>query len=215
MAAQSLLTEDPFAVAMLLRPPRRDALGQRRNRSRRQVRSGLLGHQVGGVPGRPVPVLARPVKQVRPAVVVLAVGGLGPPQRAGQVRRGRERRARGVDPAGEPGGDLLDQPGVAVRIGEGEERPVAGAVGVGAGLACLGRERRAVPDLTRVDAAADKVGVGRFDVGDDQPALGRAGCGRGEAGAEGDRGRGAGGRELDDAQALQRGGVIVEFRFNV
>ena len=62
------------------------------------------------------------------ALLVLGVGGLGPPERAGQVGCGCERRARGVDPAGEPRGDLLDQPGIAVRIGEGEERPVAASL---------------------------------------------------------------------------------------
>src|SRR5262249_26376930 len=79
MAAQPPLTEDPFAVATLPRPPRWDALGQRRNRSRRQVRAVLLGHQVGGVPGGPVPVLVRPAEQVRPpgALLMLGVGGLG------------------------------------------------------------------------------------------------------------------------------------------
>jgi hypothetical protein len=130
--------------------------------------------------------VARPVEQVRPpgALLVLAVGGLGPPERAGQVRRGRERCACGVDPAGKPRGDLLYQPGIPVGIGEGEERPVAGALGVGARLACLGGERRAVPDLAGVDAAVGEVVVGRFDVGDDQPALGRTGRGRRDSGAE-------------------------------
>jgi len=122
---------------------------------------------------------------------MFGVGSLSPLQRAGQVRRGYECRARRVDPAGQPRGDLLDEPRVAVRIDEGAERPVAGPLGVGAGLSRLDRERRAVPDRAGVDAAADKVGVSRFNVGDDQPALGRAGRGRSEAGAERDRGAGA------------------------
>jgi len=41
--------------------------------------------------------------------------------------------------------------------------------GVGAGLPGLGWERRAVPDLARVDAAAGQFVTGRLDVGDDQP----------------------------------------------
>src|SRR5215469_13979030 len=114
------------------------------------------------------------------------------------------------DSAGEPRGDLLDEPGIAVGIGEGAERPVAGALGVGAGLPCLRRERRAVPDLTRVDTTADKFAVGGYDVGDGQPPLGRARRGRRESLAERDRGRGARGRELDDAKAVQRGVVAVE-----
>jgi hypothetical protein len=52
--------------------------------------------------------------------------------------------------------------------------------------------------------------MGRFDVGDDQPALGRARGGGRESGAEGDRGRGAGWRELDDAKAVQGGRIVVE-----
>src|SRR5580693_1344778 len=79
--------------------------------SRRQVRAGLLRHHVGGVPGGPVLVLARPVQKVRPAraLLVLAVGGVGPPKRAHQVGRGRESRVGAVEPAGEPGRDLLDE----------------------------------------------------------------------------------------------------------
>ena len=59
----------------------------RPNRSRWQVRPSPLGHQVGGAPAGPVPVVARPVKQVRPprALLMRAVGHLGPPQRAGQA----------------------------------------------------------------------------------------------------------------------------------
>jgi hypothetical protein len=68
------------------------------------------------------------------ALLVLAVGGLGTPKRTLQIRRGRERHASGVDPAGEPRRDLLDQPHIAVRIVEREERPVAGALGIDAGL---------------------------------------------------------------------------------
>ena len=144
------------------------------------------------------------------ALLVLAVGGLGTPKRALQIRRGREGRLGGVDPAGEPRRDLLDQPRIAVGIGEGEERPVAGALGVDAGLPRLDGERRAVPHVAHVDAAADEFVMGRFDVGDDQPRHGRARRGRRESLAERDRGPRARGRELDDAKAVQRGDVVVE-----
>jgi hypothetical protein len=40
---------------------------------------------------------------------------------------------------------------VSIRIGDGEQRHVAGALGVGAWLACLGWERRPVPDLAGID----------------------------------------------------------------
>src|SRR5712671_1362852 len=45
-------------------------------------------------------------------------------------------------PAWEPRGDLLDEPQIAVGIVEGAERSVAGALGVGTGLARLEGERR-------------------------------------------------------------------------
>ena len=141
---------------------------------------------------------------------MFGVGSLSPLQRAGQVRRGYECRARRVDPAGQPRGDLLDEPRVAVRIDEGAERPVAGPLGVGAGLSRLDRERRAVPDRAGVDAAADKVGVGRFDVGDDELPDGRTRRGLRQSRAERDRASGPGRGELDDAQAVQRGVVGVE-----
>src|SRR5215472_848888 len=150
------------------RPGRRarGGRGNPRSRSRRQVRAGLLRRNVSGIPGGPVLVLARPVKQVRPpgALLVLDMGGLGPLERADQIRGGCECRAGGVDSAGQPSGDLLDQPHIAVGIGEGAERLVAGVLGVGAGLPRLGRERRAVPDLADVDAAADQVIMSGHDV---------------------------------------------------
>ena len=52
----------------------------------------------------------------------------------------------------EPRRDLLDQPRVAIGIGEARERPVAGALGVGPRLPRLDRKRRAVPDFAGVDA---------------------------------------------------------------
>src|ERR1700688_2294520 len=72
------------------------------------------------------------------------------------------------DATGAPRCDLLDQPRIAVGVTEGEERPIAGTLGVGAGKPCLRGERRPVPHLTRVDATAAEFGMSRFDVGDDQ-----------------------------------------------
>ena len=88
----------------------------------------------------------------------------------------------------EPRRDFLDQPRVAIGIGEARERPVAGALGVGARLPRLDRERRAVPDVTHLDATADELVIGDLDVGDDQLPLGRAWRGRRESLAERDRG---------------------------
>src|SRR6267143_1751635 len=75
--------------------------------------------------------------------------------------------------------DLLDDPQIAVGIVEGAERPVAGALGVGAGLARFDGERRAVPHVTDVDAELEECVVGLLDVGDDEGALDRARGGRG------------------------------------
>ena len=54
-------------------------------------------------------------------------------------------------PAGTADRHLLDEPRIAVGILEGEERPIARALGVGAGKARLLGERRAVPHVTRVE----------------------------------------------------------------
>src|SRR5262249_36033552 len=106
------------------------------------------------------------------------------------------------DPARGPRRDLLDQPDIAVGIVEREKRPVARVLRVGAGLPCLDGERRSVPHVTRVDATADELVMGRFDVRDDQTPLGRARRGGRESLAEGDRTPRAWGCELDDAKAL-------------
>src|SRR5215472_18449126 len=156
--------------------------------------------------------MARPVKEVRPprVLLVLTVGDLRTPKRAREVRRGCECRTSGVDTAGEPRRDLLHQPRIAVGIGEVEERPVTGALRVGTGLARLRGERRAVPDLADLDATAGEFVMGRYDVRDDQPCLGRARRGGGESDAERDRGRGARRGELDDAKPVEWGDVVVE-----
>jgi hypothetical protein len=60
-------------------------------------------------------------------------------------------------------------------------------------LPCLDRERRAVPDVAHLDAAVDELVMGRVDVGDDEPAFGRARRGRRESLAERDRGPRTGG----------------------
>src|SRR5450631_2421059 len=91
------------------------------------------------------------------------------------------------DAAGEPGGNFLDQPRVAIGITEGEERPVARALGVRAGKTCLRRERCAMPHLTRIDATALKFLMSRFDVRDNQSRHGRAGRSRRYSLAERDR----------------------------
>jgi hypothetical protein len=141
---------------------------------------------------------------------VLDVGGFGPPKRVLQVWHGRECRFRGVDPSWSPCGYFLDEPGIAIRIIEGEEGPVAGALGVGAGLPRLDGERRAVPHVTDIEAKVGQPVMGGLDIGDDEPPLGRARRGRREPLAECDRGPRPRGCELDDAKPVERGYVIIE-----
>src|SRR5438270_1494448 len=102
---------------------------------------------------------------------VLVVGGLGTPERTLEVAGGYVARLGRVHPAGAPCRYLLDDVHIAVGIVEGEKRPVARALGVGTGLACLDRERRAVPDVAHLDATADELVTRRLDVGDDDGGL--------------------------------------------
>src|ERR1700722_1906125 len=112
--------------------------------------------------------------------------------------------------AGEPRGHLLDDPQIAVGIVERAERPVAGALRVDAGLACLDRERRTVPDITYVDAELEESVMSRLDVRDDQGALRPAWRGRVQTQAERNGGRRARRRELNAAQSIHRYDVVVE-----
>src|ERR1700733_3144239 len=198
-------------MGMPTRPSLRQQAGWA-NRLSRQIAPGLLCHDVGGVPGRPGVVFARPVKKVRSAraLLVLDMGGLAPQERVLQVLGGRERGLRGVDPTWKSHRDLLDQPQIAVGIAERAKGPVAGVLRVGTGLPRLDGERRAVPHVTHVDAKSDEPVVGRLDVGNGQSGLGRARSGGRESFSERDRGPRAWGRELDDAEALEWRRVIVE-----
>ena len=152
------------------------------------------------------------------ALLVLAVGGRRTPKRARQVRRGCECRLGGVDPAGQPGRDLLQQPAVAVRVAERGEGAVAGVIGRGAADATaravgleLSARRPGVEHLADLDTAGGELVARSLDVGDDQvEALGRAGRGRRDVRAELDRAPRAGRRELDDPEAVIEGEVGVE-----
>src|SRR3954468_14998346 len=77
-----------------------------------------------------------------------------------------------VDAPWQPRRDLLQQPGVAVRIAEAGEGAVSGAVGrraadAGAGVEPVA-ERALVEDLADLDAAGDEVGARGVEVADDQ-----------------------------------------------
>src|SRR3954447_15815214 len=122
-----------------------------------KLRAGALGDHVGGVPGRPVLV------GLAGASFVLAVGSRGPLQRGLEVVDRRVRRLRRVHPAGQPRGDLLQQPGVAVGVAERREGAVAGSLVRRAGHAStrvanleLRAGRTRVEDLADLGAAVEQ-----------------------------------------------------------
>jgi hypothetical protein len=88
--------------------------------------------------------------------------------------------------AGTPRRDLLDNPLIAVRITEGEERPVACAFGVGAWYPRLRRDRSAMLHVARANATANELVMGRDNVGDDECCEGRTWGGRRQSRAEPD-----------------------------
>ena len=67
-----------------------------------------------------------------------------------------------------------------------------------------------MPHVARVNATADEIFMGRDDVGDDECPHGRPRGGRRQSLAERDGTPGARRRELDDANILRRGDVVIE-----
>ena len=124
----------------------------------------------------------------------------------------------GVDPAGQPRRDLLQEPAVAVRVGERGKGAVGGVAGrrpTHATARAVGRELRArragVENLADRGAMGDEIRARSLDVGDNQiKPPGGAGRGRRDVGAELDRARRAGRRELDDAETIIEAEVGVE-----
>jgi hypothetical protein len=151
----------------------------------RQFLAGLLAHHVLGVPIWPVRV------GLPDALLVLAVRGRGAPKCARQVvRRGKGRRRR-VDATGQPLGDFLQQPAVAVGICERNEGAVAEMVGLWAAdadadaLKPAGGSFSTVKDLACIDALSDELLPRNLDVGDgEEHCLRRTGRGRCEVYAE-------------------------------
>src|ERR1700742_3024606 len=91
----------------------------------------------------------------------------GPADQVIETRVGR--MADRGSPSG-PVADLLDDPGVPVRVGEVGEAGVVAALRIDAGCPTAQPvvDRRFVPDVADLDAAAGEFPVGRFDVGDDE-----------------------------------------------
>jgi hypothetical protein len=82
-----------------------------------QFRASLLGHHECRVPVRPLRVC------MTDALLVLAVGGRCPYHRSRQFAGGTERRGARVDAPRQAGGDLLENPAVAVRsLNEAKEK---------------------------------------------------------------------------------------------
>src|SRR4051812_31360760 len=109
------------------------------------------------------------------------------------------------DPAGNALGDLLEDPRVAVRVGERRLADVRATLRIAPGLGLS--TRCSVEDVADLDAATPDLGVGGLDVVDDQQqTLQRRTRGR----AELDRGRGAGRSELHTAHLLGELEIDVE-----
>src|SRR5262249_44628519 len=139
----------------------------------------LTRDDVGGVPPRPVVLRSRRL--------VLAMVLLGLSQELGQ-----SRYVQAESSSGKSGRDLLEQPAVAVRVAERDERTVAGVFGgrpAESTARAIGLElsarRPSVEHLAGLDTAGDEFVTRSLDVGDDEvEALGRARRGGRDLGAE-------------------------------
>src|SRR5580698_4881649 len=178
----------------------------------RQLGARLLCHHVGRIPVRPILVALTPH-----ALFVFAVGGRCAPKRARQVAYGSEGCRGRIDAAGQSGGDLLQQPAVAVGIAERGEGAIAAMLRVCAAdsqpseqvrLVRAGKLITGVEHFADRGAVAEQFGACRSDVRDDQvESLGRARSSRGNVLAEDHRAPGARRRELNDPEVV--GGIGV------
>ena len=108
-------------------PSRREVVGKDRcdRSSARQLPASLLAHHIIGVPVGPVVVV------LADAFLMLAMGSRPRASARGrEIGRGCECRLFRVDSSGQPRGDLLEQPAIAVGIMEGRERTVASVSGI-------------------------------------------------------------------------------------
>src|SRR5262249_3204959 len=135
------------------------------------------------------------------------------PKRARQIVRRGEGRRRGVDAAGQPRCDLLEQPAVAIGIMERGERTVAAMLGVAAADPMSTKQVRFVrasvytgrvmEHFADLYAATKQLFASSLDVGDDQvQALGGTRCCRSDVLAEDDRAPGARRRELHNVEVF-------------
>src|ERR1700752_1010966 len=140
--------------------------------SHRQLFAGLLLDDVLGVPVRPVGIVLAAV-----ALLVLAMGGGSAAQRRRKFSLRAECRVA-LYASGQPRGDFLEQPAVAVGIPERGVGLVAAARRIEA-VAADGAEQigrvgsdvlvaRGMEDLPDLDPARDQILARSLDVGNDQ-----------------------------------------------
>src|SRR5512138_265119 len=103
--------------------------------SRRLLLAGLLADDVAGLPVRPLGVVLTAVP-----LLVLTMGGRGAAQRGGEIGLRRERGGGSVDAAGQPRGDFLQQPAVAVGIVERSIGAIGGVLGMRAAQAIASKQ---------------------------------------------------------------------------
>src|SRR5215471_17127906 len=113
--------------------------------------------------------------------------------------------------------DLLEQPGVAIRVAERSKGKVAAVTGVRPADPAvafgteLGARFRNMEHLTNLDTAGNEIFAGSFDIGNDQvETLGRAWRGRRYLHAELNRAPRPGRRELDDPESIVEREICIE-----
>src|SRR5580704_9438347 len=113
--------------------------------------------------------------------------------------------------------DLLEQPGIAIRVAERSKGKVAAVTGVrptGATVAVgteLGTRFECMEHLTDLDTAGNELFASSFNMGNDQvKTLGRARRGRRYLRAELNRAPRAGRRELDNAESVVEWEICIE-----
>src|SRR5580704_15163825 len=119
--------------------------------------------------------------------------------------------------SGQPRCDLLEQPGVAIRVAERSKGKVAAVTGVRPTDATvafrteLSTRFQSMEHLTDLDAAGNELLASSFNLGNDQvETLGRARRGRRYLRAELNRAPRAGRRKLDNAESVVEWEICIE-----
>src|SRR5262245_29641161 len=141
-------------------------------------------------------------------LLVLAVRRRRTPECGGELGRRGECCVVRVHASRQSRGDFLQQPAVAVRIGERGERGIAATLRIPAVDEAF---RTTVKQCAHVSATIDELGTRRLDVGNDEiEILRRARHGRRDSLAEVDRAGRAWRRELYDPEIVTPGDIGVE-----